>query len=325
MINDSKLKFLVITDGGYDMLCNSIFHGLVNLGHEVIDYKYVGYMTKNEIPNEYMFKLYGFGFTFRNTLPESRAYVDRSKENVYKKINDKYFDYIIYCMDHKKDEFKNEYFFDLVYKIYPHNRIIFLDSADFSNITLPYDDVVIFKRELVYNTEGDMQLHLYPIQYSIPESYFIESNYNKNVFLQDNIRVPGVSNYYKFDNEEDYKKSYLNAFFGLTRKKMGWDCLRHYEIIACECLPFFDQYNDIPISVMTKWPRELQIQTNKLYHKMLWSYKIPNIKDNNVIKYLIPQYRDLLDKFYSYAKQYLTTTAMAQYLINTVENIRRFE
>ena len=118
-------------------------------------------------------------------------------------------------------------------------------------------------------------------------------------------------------------KTFLSApEISKLRKKSGWDCLRHYEIIGCECLPYFDQFNDMPITVMTKWPREYQIQSNKLYHKMLWTYKIPANKEN---KFIIPEYKDLLTKFYNYAFTYLSTKAMAQYVIDTVENIRRFE
>lgn len=325
MINDSKLKFLCIGPSHYEMLYNSIFHGLVSLGHEVIDYSYIRYMTKNDMTADEYLKIYGFGFTFRSTLPEERKNIDRSKENILEKINNKYFDYIIFCINDDPDNAKisNKYdIFDIVYKIYPKNRIIFLDGSDRIKINYKYDDIVVFKRELIYNTETDIDLHLYPIQFSIPESYFMKKDYSKNVFLQDNIRTPGLNNYYKFTDEEEYKQTYLNAFFGLTRKKGGWDCMRHYEIIGCECLPFFEQYNDMPITIMTKWPREYQMQSNKLYYKMLWTYKIPCDKEN---KFIIPEYKDLLNKFYNYAYANLSTKAMAQYVIDTVENIRRFE
>jgi hypothetical protein len=32
--------------------------------------------------------------------------------------------------------------------------------------------------------------------------------------------------------QAEYKRDYRKAYFGLTRKKEGWDCMRHYEILG---------------------------------------------------------------------------------------------
>lgn len=49
------------------------------------------------------------------------------------------------------------------------------------------------------------------------------------------------SNYrYGPDDEAAYHKMYQNSLFALTKKKGGWDCLRHYEILANGCIPIFE-------------------------------------------------------------------------------------
>lgn len=50
------------------------------------------------------------------------------------------------------------------------------------------------------------------------------------------INPHGVGkNTYIFENEEEYYNDYKKSLFAITRKKGGWDCMRHYEILACGC------------------------------------------------------------------------------------------
>ena len=41
--------------------------------------------------------------------------------------------------------------------------------------------------------------------------------------------------------ESEYKRAYSESYFGSTKKKAGWDCMRHYEIVASGAVPFFDE------------------------------------------------------------------------------------
>jgi hypothetical protein len=43
--------------------------------------------------------------------------------------------------------------------------------------------------------------------------------------------IPGKYSAYIYENEKEYYQSYQNSIFALTYKKMGWDSLRHYEIL----------------------------------------------------------------------------------------------
>lgn len=43
---------------------------------------------------------------------------------------------------------------------------------------------------------------------------------------------------YSYDTEAEYNKQYSESYFAVSSKKAGWDCLRHYEIIAAGCIPY---------------------------------------------------------------------------------------
>jgi len=45
-------------------------------------------------------------------------------------------------------------------------------------------------------------------------------------------RVPGSHTTYAFTSEKEYFEDLQDSRFGITTKRAGWDCLRHYEI-AC--------------------------------------------------------------------------------------------
>ena len=37
---------------------------------------------------------------------------------------------------------------------------------------------------------------------------------------------------------------YSNSIFAITNKKLGWDCLRHYEILMNGCVPLYLDIKD---------------------------------------------------------------------------------
>ena len=51
--------------------------------------------------------------------------------------------------------------------------------------------------------------------------------------------------------------------------KGGWDCLRHYEIIASGSLPYFSNFAKVPDHTLKIYPRDLQNKANKLYNSYL--------------------------------------------------------
>jgi hypothetical protein len=67
-------------------------------------------------------------------------------------------------------------------------------------------------------------------------------------------RVAGASAGYAFDCEADYYGDLQRARFGITSKRSGWDCLRHYEIAANGAVPCF---RDLALKASTCAPHGL--------------------------------------------------------------------
>ena len=297
------MKILFITKGtGIDYLNDTVFHGLVSLyGDDVIDSNYQWYLSKCD--ESRLLKLYGKGFTIANNL-ESRINLDRS--NLEDKISQHYFDIIIYGSIWRCDDY-----YDLVCQHYNFSNIIMLDGEDYQYINTKYKKGLYFKRELFsyYNINENFvsyPLNVFPISFSIPESKFMNINVNKIYF--ESPMTPNDKHTYIYDNEIDYYKQYNESYFGYTTKKGGWDCMRHYEIIATGCLPFFDNYEYCPKYALTNWPSNLQYDVNQFYFDVMHHNQELNV-------YL---YYKLLHEFYDYAKANFKTTDIARYIISKI-------
>ena len=92
-----------------------------------------------------------------------------------------------------------------------------------------------------------------PIAFSIPEEKIVrEPPREKERLLQSHIvdeevaaRI-GAQTSYAFADEEDYYADLRAARFGITTKRAGWDCLRHYEIAANGTVPAFRDLHSKP-------------------------------------------------------------------------------
>ena len=78
--------------------------------------------------------------------------------------------------------------------------------------------------------------------------------------------VPLHPETYSFRSEEAYYDQYASSLFGFTMKKSGWDCLRHYEILASGAVPYFfglDALERLPLT-MAPFPRALVREAMRL-------------------------------------------------------------
>ena len=50
---------------------------------------------------------------------------------------------------------------------------------------------------------------------------------------------------------------YRQSMFALTSKKGGWDCLRHYEILAAGCIPIFEDLDSCPPDTLVSFPKKI--------------------------------------------------------------------
>ena len=107
------MKILLIRSEGNqthinDFMSDLLLHGLRQLyGSEVIDYPGCWYMYSDEIKNKQydINKIWGKGFTINNTLNNYNS-IDRT--DIKKKIQEKYFDLIIYSSIRRSDQFLDD-------------------------------------------------------------------------------------------------------------------------------------------------------------------------------------------------------------------------
>ena len=161
---------------------------------------------------------------------------------------------------------------------------------------------------------------LHPITFSIPEEKLcaFENVYTRKTKMLSSL-IPGDASTYIYNTEEEYYNEYKKSYFAITTKKAGWDCMRHYEILANGCIPHFIDIEQCPPYTMHLCPKHLFIEANALYER----FKSKNIdsltdKDRN-------EYYALLRHLYDYTKNNLTTYKMAKYILQKTgfENVSR--
>lgn len=101
------------------------------------------------------------------------------------------------------------------------------------------------------------QSYIHPFSYGIPDELICDTVPPKTETWAS--IVPGNASTYTFGpgQESEYYKSYQMARFANTRKKGGWDALRHYEILANGSLPVFDGLELCPESSLTTFPKQI--------------------------------------------------------------------
>jgi len=139
---------------------------------------------------------------------------------------------------------------------------------------------------------------IYPISFSIPENKIIKDITLKEKTLATNI--PGDASTYIFNDEDEYYKDYQKSIVGITQKKGGWDCLRHYQILANGCIPYFVGLEECPAKILTHFPKKEILNA------------MTELK-NNTLNYTL-----VINKLLDYTRKYLTTKAMAQYVLSTI-------
>ena len=308
-----------------DYMSDLLLHGLRELlGFQIIDYPGSWYMYSDEILNRQFDKnrLWGKGFTIKNTLNNYNS-IDRT--DIEKKIQNKYFDLIIYSSIRRSDLF-------LENVIKYNNKFLFIDGEDDNFIDERYSNSgLYFKRELKNDKSN-----LIPISFAVPKEKILK-NINEK---PDNLLaplIPGKLSTYIYEDEKAYYNMYANSIFGITNKKLGWDSLRHYEILMNGCIPLFLNIEDCPKLTLTTLPKDrlLNIYNNfhrilqlyspfKIYKKKFLSIKkifsyIPNMFKNKSAPTFLRDNSKVLEiknELLNYTHQKLTTESLAKYVLS---------
>ncbi|CAE8651712.1 unnamed protein product [Polarella glacialis] len=98
-----------------------------------------------------------------------------------------------------------------------------------------------------------------PMQYSIPTRKWnmYEKLRAKPKTVDFAPLIPGDPSTYAFKEEGPYLEMYGAARYCITKKKGGWDCLRHYEILLAGCVPYFLDLRSLPDATMVYFPKHL--------------------------------------------------------------------
>jgi hypothetical protein len=282
-VTNYKLTFQ--KSGGYlnDYLNDLLFYGLYESeGIDVVDSTPIIHLYKENESKIPIQSLWGMGFTSTFLIDKDNV----NRDNIEEKIKDKYFDLVIYgsvnrCLD----------YYELVSQTYPNDRVVLIDGDDLTHIHPLSKYHPYFKRELITND-------FIPIHFAIPECKIANKKLDK---MQDyGSIIPGQTGYI-FNNEQDYYTDYNKSYFGVTMKKAGWDCMRHYEILANNCIPYFIDLNDCPKYTLTNLPKELLLQAIDLAN---------NFEER--------RYLSILNELFDYTKNKLTTKRLAQYVLSYV-------
>lgn len=146
---------------------------------------------------------------------------------------------------------------------------------------------------------------IYPIFIGIPATEFVECVPRKHYSVQGGV---GEANYrFGPGQEAEYKSAYRDAYFGVTKRKAGWDCLRHYEIIASGAIPFFSPVGTLescPKFTMAHWPKKLLTQLSNITY-------LEDVNELDAAGLYAPAAAGLL----AYARARLSTEALADYLL----------
>ena len=289
-----KMRVLFISKAELpDFQCDMVFHGLRSLlGADCIDANHMWYMYSDtmeaywntRVPNNG--KSYGNGFTLYGLLEN----IDIDRNDIHTKIKDKYFDKVVYgsitrCHD----------YFDTVVANYDKSDIIMIDGEDNANInSIFFGSGVYYKRELITKPSDFLK----PINFSIPKELIVN---DIPIKTKDYASIlPGDLSTYIYDKQSDYYVDYQTSYYGVTLKKGGWDCLRHYEILMNGCIPYFPELENCPEYTMTLFPKMLIRQNNQ--------YLAANGLSEN--------YNQEAERLLKYTKKYLTTEHTAKLIIN---------
>lgn len=147
---------------------------------------------------------------------------------------------------------------------------------------------------------------LHSLSYGIPDEIILSDVPEKTQLWADVI--PGKQETYKYGPGQDqaYYDMYKRARFAITKKKGGWDCLRHYEILANGCIPVFENLEQCPTHTLNAFPKDLLAECTKVL--LPWKDTPDHIE----------LYNSYVTRLLSHTKAHLSCSALAQSFLTTM-------
>jgi len=257
-------KVLFLTESREDYLADSLLHGLISLGLEVVDYPrkqvlYVGHHVCSAAPQ---LSVRGHGFTLYGLLQDRP--VDRSY--VIQRLEDGWFDVVVISQIWRQ--------WGQLLDLSPLLQtvpVVLLDGDDDTRLfhrsgtrlrrygwqpfPIRSGQCIYLKREWQGEAGKSPLCRVLPANFSIPEDKIMPICISsKSKRLATHCVDPEVSQAcglhvsYAFLSEKAYYDDLSSSRYAVTTKRGGWDCLRHYEIAAAGALPCVRQLDTKPPS-----------------------------------------------------------------------------
>jgi hypothetical protein len=263
------IKILFLSDDREDYLADGVLHGLKQINSvEVIDYPRKSCLyTKSRIDSD--FSVRGGGFTLYQLLSND-LYSQDAREHIQKKLEKNWFDLVIISsiwrqwglliqwekllkagcklaiLDGDDDE-----------RFYPTSstRIRQFGPTRWLRSLISQEKTVYFKREWTNVTKPwPYNCAIKKLAFSIPAEKIVSTPIEKcrlfpsHIVDQEVSELVGGQTHYAFSSEAEYRQNLGESRFGITTKRGGWECLRHYEIAANGAIPCFRNLTDKPIN-----------------------------------------------------------------------------
>jgi hypothetical protein len=246
------MRVLYLTTPGEDYLQDGLLYGLrKRLGADLVDWprKDVMYTNCAKPASE----LYGRGFTLWKLLPD----IEVARPDANASIHDAAtgFDLLVFAsIRRQRSEFAAWSRRRGMARFTDRPTAVFLDGEDKTRLLIPAMlRGKYYKRE---RTRGTAPLTR-PISFAIPSEKLVlrvptdkPRRFATHVQCDEAYRIPWIAKHcerkYAFDSEGGYRRDLQSSLFGLTMKKAGWDCMRHYEVAANGCVPCFWRLSDKP-------------------------------------------------------------------------------
>ncbi|MEM7704464.1 MAG: hypothetical protein AAF358_02870 [Pseudomonadota bacterium] len=240
------MRILYLTEPREDYLQDQILYGLRQLyGADVVDYPRKDVMYADLGDSE----LYGRGFTLWRLLED----IDVDRSQISERVTRGEFDRIIFGNVRRQ----RPLFWQMLragrFWGRSRGRFVFLDGQDGDRMfaaTAPFGPY--FKREFGRRTLSRVK----PINFSIPAVKVRDDAlpktqlFGRHVQCEEAYKLPEVKQHcgsgYLFDQEHDYYQDLAQSRYGITMKKGGWECMRHYEIAANHTVQAFYRLGDKP-------------------------------------------------------------------------------